>query len=271
MNPWQMAQQIKKELQAVAWPGGAAEVVFGLQAGQVRVVAGAPTEDQMPTTYPAAWIVMGDGSPDEDHPELIDQNFRIITGAQSYGDKDGEHSIIGGPSPNLGASDNRGILEIAERVRNAIGDLTGADGAKMQLVATALDTPFAVGPLSHITFDDLTVAALCTTDLNYDEPQQLVRAGTAWSWQGTHISDRFDFRRYTLGYKAGTTVDDAAATLADITTTVYQNTTAATTHTAVSGQVYSVFAEYNARSGTGGSTTDGSSAGNRVGAFVIEA
>lgn len=269
MNPYQFALQIRHKLRAVVWPTGATDVVFGSQkASSVHVFAGRPTEEQVPAGYPWCLVGIDAGTPDEDHPEFIEQGFTILSAVEVAGDPLGEFALIGGSVANLGKSVGRGILEVATLVRQAVENLTGIDGAKIMLSSTSTGAPATLGNNLHLALDELGLIALCTSALHYAEPQVLARSGTSWTWEGSHISDRFDFRRYTLGYKSGTT---PAATISALDTTVYQDTTASTTHTVVTGQVYSVFAEYNSRAGTAGTSTDGESAGDYVGAFLVEA
>ena len=266
MNPWQMAQQIREELTTVAWPTGNAAVVFG--ADGVRVFSGFPNENQIMPGFPWCLVGINTGTHDEDHPEFIEQGFSIVAAVNVTGEPIGEFSMIGGAVGDLGESQGRGILEIAERVRSAVQNLTGADGAKILLSATSTGAPSKLSNGTHVTLDELTVSALCTSALDYAAPQSLTRVGTAWSWEGSHVSDRFDFRRYTLGYVDGGT---PAETIADLDVTEYQGLTASTTQTVVTGKTYSVFAEYSARKHTSGPfRTEGKSSGSEVGAFLVE-
>jgi len=228
-------------------------VVFGAQKGQVAVYAGAPTEEQFPKAFPCCLIVLGDGDPDEDHPTLITHTFRLVTGVLATGDSLGEHALIGGPSSDLGKSANRGIAEVTERVRSAVGELTGADGAKIQLTATAIDTPFLVGALRHVVFDEHTMTALCTSGLHYAAPQHVKRVGSAWTWEGGdlngagHCSGRFDFLQYRLVEKAGFTPSTSPSD-GTVRATV---TTAAATFAPTFANTYTVFADYSSRGQTG--------------------
>ena len=260
MNPFQMALQIREELRTIAWPTGSADVVFGTH--RVAVFVGTPTEEQIPPGFPWCLVGLSNGDPDEDAPELIEQQFALVTGVEVAGDPLGEFAMIGGSVAELGKSAGRGLLEIEERVRAAVQDLTGEDGAKIILSASSYGPPTLLGRQLHLAWSEITLTALCTSALHYAAPQVLARSGTTWTWEGTHVSDRFDFRRYTLGYVAGAT---PVETIAELDTVVYQDTAATTTHTVVASQAYSVFAEYNAR---GAASTEGESDGREVGAFL---
>jgi hypothetical protein len=239
-----MAQQIKHKLTTVAWPGGSAEVVFGTYG--VHVFSGTPTEEQIPPGFPWAMVGVDTGSPDEDHPEFIEQGFTVMTAVDVSGDPLGEFSMIGSSTSDLGISAGRGILEIATLTRQAVEDLTGADGAKVLLSSTSTGSPALLSSGRHLALGNLGLTALCTSALHYAAPQQFARSGTAWSWEGAHCSDRFDFVRYKMGYKAGSSPTSPA----DFDTLVYTGTTASTTHTVVAGKYYGVFAEYASRDQT---------------------
>jgi hypothetical protein len=102
-----------------------------------------------------------------------------------------------------------------------------------------------VGP--HVAFDERTVTALCTDQLHYAAPQEIAVAGTAWTWEGTHCSERFDFKQYRLVWKTGATppTDPSDGTV------VYTGTTAGTTHTPLASKSYVIFADYSARKQSG--------------------
>lgn len=261
MNPWQMARQIKDKLTTVAWPTGSAKVVFGTK--RVLVFAGSPSEDQIPPGFPFCLVGIGAGTHDEDHPELIDQRFSLMAAVNVTGDQMGEHALTGAATSDLGESVGRGLMEVAERVRSAVQDLTGTDGAKILLSASSIGPPATLGRGRHLAFDELTLSALCTSAIHYAAPQVLGRSGTTWTWEGAHCSDRFDFKDYVLRRATGSTPSSPTAG-----TAVYTGTAATTTHTAVSGDTYVIFARYSARKG---SAAEGNSSSTEVGASLTEA
>lgn len=260
MNPFQMAQQIQSKLQAVVWPGVGGKVVFGDDA--VLVTTGVPEEDQIPAGFPWALVVPGTGTPDPDQPQLIQQVFSVITAAEVSGDPMGEHALIGGSTSTLLESGNRGILEVAARVRSAVEDLTGVDGARILLSSINTSPATKLGEGSHIVFDELGLSAWCASDLHYAEPQEITRVGTVFTWEGAHCSNRFDFLDYQLVLNAA----NAPADTSD-GTIIYTGT--APNHTVggppLSGNFYGAFARYNAR---GGATSEGQSTGALVGSFI---
>lgn len=236
-----MALQIRAELRAVTWPGGTQQVVFGDRG--VVIFAGLPTEEQIPPGFPWCLVGLGDGEVDEEQPEFIQQRYTLLTGVDVAGDPLGEFSIIGGSIPDFGSSVGRGVAEVADRVRAAVQDLTGADGARIQLSSISTGTPTLLGQGRHLALDELTLQALCTSQPHYAAPQVLRVSGTSWTWEGPHCSSRYDFLQYRLIEKTGTTPSKDPSE----GTTVYTGTTASTTFTPLAGQTYTIFADYDAR------------------------
>jgi len=259
VNPLQMALQIRHELQTVAWPGGG-DYVFG--SSGVVVVGGTPTEEQIPAGFPWAMVIIGTGTADPDAPDLIEQQFTVVTAVEVAGDPHGEFAIIGGARASLLASAGAGVGEVAARTRAAIEDLTGADGATILLSTSNTGSTATLGRGKHLAMDELNLTAVCTSAPYYAPPQQFVRSGGTWTWTGGQCSSRFDFVQYRMGYVAGTTPPD---TPDDLDTVVYTGTSTTTTHTALPSKIYAVFADYNLR---GGSTVAGSSNGSDVGAYL---
>lgn len=259
MNPWQMAQQLKRELEIAVWPTGAGNVVFG-DDGSVIVFAGIPREDQIPPGFPLCFIGMDGGPHDEDEPELIEQSYTLMTACEAAGDPDGEFAIIGASITDIGDSAGRGVGEVVERVRNAIQDLTGTDGAPIQVSASRTGSPSELGRGRHLVLDEMTVSCQCTSRLFYTPPEQLAHSAGTWTWAGQHCIDRFDFLQFRLVEKAG---NDPSTDPSD--GTVVATVTVATVDFANTvGKTYTIFADYNAREGT---TVEGSSDPD-VGSFL---
>ena len=251
MNPWQMAQQIKHKLTTVAWTVGATDVVFGTRG--VHVFAGRPTEEQIPAGFPWALVGIDGGNADPDHPEFITQTYSILSAADVAGDPMGEQAIIGGSAANLGKSVGRGVGEIAERIRSAVGDLVGSDGSKVLLSLTSTGSPTPIGRGRHLVLDEHTLTALCTSSLHYAAPQHLALtsgSADAWTWQGAHCSDRFDFIQYRF-YEHTSIMTGPGAAASGTPVLVYTGTSAAATRTKVTGRYYHVFADYASRKQSG--------------------
>lgn len=259
MNPWQMAQQIKRLLETVRW-SASGDVVFG-DHGSVAVFAGAPTEEQIPPGFPWCLVGIADAEVDPDDPGLLTQQFRLMIAAEVAGDRMGEHAILGGGAQALGKSAGRGVGEVSERVRSAVQALTGADGAKILVSAISLGAPTAIGRGRHLAMEEVTVSALCTSAKHFAAPQHLRWVNPSWVWEGSHCAARFDFYRYRLVRKTGT----APPIDADDGTVLYTGTEPTWTGVRANGYTYGVFADYNSR---GVASVEGTS-GPEVGSYRI--
>jgi len=258
VNPWQLAQQIKHELGLVRWGVGAKDLVFGTS---VYIYAGAPNPEDRPPAFPFALVAVGSGTPDADAPDLIEQQFSVATAVEVAGDPLGELAVIGSSRADLGKSAGAGSAEVAERVRVTLQALTTYDGASIIVTGSGIGGATALGEGRAVAFDEYTVTALCTSAAGYAAPQNLKAAGDTWSWAGSWCSERFDFLRYTLGYKSGAT---PATGIADLDAILYTGTDTETAVLPVPGRVHHIFASYSSR----GSVVEGSSA-VELGSFLI--
>lgn len=257
-----MAQQMRHLLETATWPEGSGALVFGTR--MVFVLAGPPDEDELPGGFPFAIVNLGGGTADPDDPNLLQQTFDVLTVADVAGDAMGQSALLGGAKGVSGTSANRGVLELNDRVRDALKDLRGADGCTLQLHATATGSPVRLGRGRHMAIGETSFTAWVTAAPSYTPPTRLAESSNTWTWTGTQCSSRFDFLQYRLGYVDGS---DPAQAPGDLDTVVYTGTAATTTHTPVAGKAYSVFADY----GTRGSTfIEGSSDGREIGAFSIQ-
>ena len=261
MNPWQMAQQLKHELQQVTWPNGAGEVVFGSRG--VFVYAGAqPTDEEHAPGFPFALVTIGAGNPDTDDPDLIEQTFSIVTAVEVAGDPLGEHAIIGGSRSDYGRSAGAGVAEVAERVRSAVQKLTAYDGAAVVVSGSGTGAPSTLGRGRQIAMDEFTVTAICTSAPRFVAPQELRVTGETWSWVGAWCKARFDFVQFRLGYVSGQT---PVATPGELDAIVYTGSNTEAVSAPAAGRTYQVFADYN---GYGGSVARDSST-NELGSYLI--
>ena len=267
MNPWQMAKQIQAELRLVSWAAGATNKVFG--ARNVHAIAGDPTEEHTHPGFPFALIRIDTGEADADHPELITQGYTILTAVNVDGDPLGSHAILGGARSNIGKSVGRGILEVGERVRSAVQNLLGIDGATIKISTSTTGSPKRLGLPAHVVLDELNLSAMVTSTLHYTAPQQLNHSSGDWTWAGGtqgggtgHVASRFDFLQYRLLRKSGSSPSSSPSDGTVVTT----QTTTTFTGAASAGNTYTIFADYRARSGD--SAIDGSS-DPEVGAYKV--
>lgn len=262
MNARQMAQQIRHVLATMTWPQSPGDLVFGERLA--FVLAGLPEEDELPGAFPFVLVNIGGGTGDPDEPDLFEQTFEVLTVADVAGGRMGEQALIGGAKSERGTSANRGVLELNDRVRVALKDLRGMDGAALQLHATAASAPVRLGRGRHLAIGQSTFTGWVTAAPSYTPPSRLALSGSNWTWAGAQCSARFDFIRYRLGYIAGAV--PAQSPDASGFTVVYTGTAAAATVAAVAGKAYSVFADYGTR---GSLAIEGSSDGREVGAFRL--
>ncbi len=239
MNPTQLAQQIKHKLKAVTWPSGGS-LVFGEQG--VRVFAGTPSEDQITAQRPLALVIIGAASADENHPDLLNQEFTVAVVVEVGGDPVGEFALVGGPVADMTKSAGKGLAEVCERVRYAVQSLSGADGVAIQITATTTAGPTPGNNGRHLAMAELQLSAVCTAQPFYMAPQRIRWTSGIWSWDGD-CEDRFDFWRYRLVRKDGATPSSNTAD----GTTLYLGTVNGYTGAQTAGKTYTVFAEYDAR------------------------
>ena len=259
MNARQMAGQIKHLLQAATWPESGGTKVFGDR--MVFVMAGQPTDDDLPGGFPFALVNIGPGTADDDDPNLLEVVFDVLTVADATGGVMGEHALVGGPKKTMGTSANRGVLELNDRVLDALKDLRGVDGATLQLRASSAGPPVALGRGRHMAIGESSFTGWVTAAPSYAAPTRLAESGGTWTWTGDQCSSRYDFIRYRLGYVDGSepAQDPASATI------VYTGTAATASVVPIPGKAYSVWADYGSR---GGTAIEGSSDGREIGAYL---
>jgi hypothetical protein len=253
-----MAQQIRQVLAEATWPESPNDLVFGDRLS--FVLAGIPDEDELPGAFPFVLVNIGGGTGDPDDPNLFEQVFDVLTVADVSGGRMGEQALVGGAKSSLGSSANRGVLELNDRVRDALQNLRGVDGAALQLNSTSAGSPVRLGRGRHLAIGESSFAGWVTAAPSYTNPTRLTKVGSDWTWLGSQCSARFDFIQYRLGYVDGAT----PATSPDgLDVVVYTGTAALATVAPVAGKSYSIFADYGIR---GGSAIEGSSDGRELGA-----
>lgn len=206
MNPWQMALQLKHLLKQVEWPDGDQDLVLGRE---VYVSAGAFTEDQLPGGFPFALVSPQGSNADEDHPNVVAQDFQVVLVQMVNGDRMGENSLVGGARKGraTGRSAQRGILELRERVATYIGALSGSDGARIQVSHTSGVAPQYVGDKRHLVFCNINLSARCSENLDHEPVQELTALGGAnqvlLTWHPP--VERWDYMQTEIVRKDGST------------------------------------------------------------------
>lgn len=222
MNAQQFARQIQYVLAAQTWVDSPSEYVFGRHAGgigaggSVIVTDGPEAKALAELRTPFCLVTVGDNRPDEEHPDLEQQDFDLILVVQVEGDDLGERVLLGGPRPSAGgqgSSRGRGMLEVEERVKAAAGRLTGADGCPAALACVGSPPSVKVEGGYMVSSRKYRLRAWCTRQRTYDPPTALVATGgvgsvtLSWALPPT----RWDLRQMVLRKASGSTAPASAS------------------------------------------------------------
>lgn len=238
MNAQQFAQQIRHELASLTWVRGADDPVFG---ADVFVFAGAaPDPETMPGDFPFSLVSIGGGTPDDELPDLILQDFSVISVAEVGGDAWGESALVGFNRSDYGKSANAGALELGERARSAVERLTGIDGCPVVATSTSVAAASFLSESTNVAYDSFSVQAMCTSRPFYRSPRHLQVSGSTWTWTD-ESSQRYDFVQYYLVEKVGS----LPSTSPSDGTVVYTGADPTADHVPVSGRTYTAFAGYH--------------------------
>lgn len=253
MNPYQSARQIQYLLLSSTWADSPSEYVFGhgpeVVDGSVRVTDGPLPEAAGELRMPFALVSIGTKEYDPEEPGLVLQDFEVILVQSVLGDPLGERIYVGANrgSSGAGGSDGRGILELEERVENAIGKLTGANGARAVIAATAAPPATRVDSTGDLVASrKYVVRAWCTRAAHFEPPLYLAFSGGTLTW--TLPPDRWDRKRIVLRFNAGgspptgPTDGTGVALASDLATSVAGS----------AGRAYAIFAAYD-ETGSGNS------------------
>lgn len=261
MNAWQVALQLKYLLQNVQWAGGSGTLVFGDRG--VAVFSGIPDENHVPVQSHWCLVSVDSGTADESDPDVWEQNYTLIIGAQVVGDRLGEQALTGGPSATLVHSKGRGVLELTDRVLSAVGDLSALNGIQIHTSAASLTSPIYLQDNRHLALQTIGLDAICTSQRYYSPPQQIAYDANdqQFTWTGTQCSSRWDFLQYRLVKKSGS----SASLYPQDGTTLYRGMNAYYDVAAVGGNTYTVFAEYDSR----GRNTPEDASEPETGAYLV--
>lgn len=133
MNEVQFLRQAKYLLKAATWPDGAAQRVWPPES--VRVTAGPIEPLESDVRFPLCLLSGSNERADEADPDLVALTLSATLVAQAEGGDFAERAVLGSPrAAGQGKSIGRGVLDLAERARDALGRLTGANGCPAVLV-----------------------------------------------------------------------------------------------------------------------------------------
>ena len=249
MNTWQMTKQLQFLLGRRAWPGAPANTfVFP----QVIISVGLDQKVLQRFRLPLAMIRIMGGSSDPNHneePRLIRQtyNVRVYTAVSSDGI--GERALMGGH--RTGGKDEslgRGILEVEEQLIEALGRLTGIDGARIICRARSMVDADLNPERDHIAVREYAFEAMVGNARFYHPATRL--SGTPTGGGNVDLTwrlppNRFDFVRMRLRRAAGSTPPATPTAGTDVTLADPVNDTSVTDSPGVGTFSYSIFAMYD--------------------------
>lgn len=202
----QTALQLRHLARAATWADSPNEVVLG---GSCYVTPGFTDDDELPDRLPFGVFNIGDESPDEDDGTLVSQEFLFYVATSVEGHNLGENHLLGGPAatqPRGGSSQGAGLLDVADALFAAVGQLTGADGTPIEVVPAG--TP-AVAVLRgrEVVYRAYRLTALCTRVDEFPAPRRLVATGgsgeIALTWDLP--PSRYDMDSMIVRYASGAT------------------------------------------------------------------
>lgn len=209
MNQWQAARQIKYLLEAMRWPDGDAKRVIS----KAHVTAG-PPDDMLSTLRPPFCLVsVQPVEPDEEEPELEAAGFDVILVCQADGGEGNQNALMGANrSGGQGASEGRGLLEVEEQVKLAIGKLTGANGIRAALLSTGGSAAERIEGGAYVVARRYSVRCWCTVRRHYDPPNYAAATGGAGQFTVTWVNPttRYDSLLPIVRYTTGATAPSSA-------------------------------------------------------------
>lgn len=251
MNPWQCFRQIQATLRAEVWPDSAA-VVFHAES---VIVSAAPSPGifetlMMPVAIMRPLATQGDPDHDQE-PDYLRQEMGLTLAQIVAGDAVGEHALMGAIRQDDSA-EGRGLMEIEEKVFDAIGIMNGLEG--FSILNRFRSAPKAdVGGNRYIVWKDYLFEMDCSADRSYEAAGSLIATGSVdLVW--TIPNSRYDLASVVLRRAAGTTppvtkADGAGITLGSALATSHSDTPGSGTWS------YSVFMVYDDANSGARSTT----------------
>lgn len=200
----QVGMQLRKLIREATHPLGAAEVVLG---SSFYLSAGLDPS-QLPSR--AAWglCLIDTFEADQDTPGLVTQTFGLIIATTVTSDPLGESSVIGANrTGGIGSTKGAGVLNLEAPILDAVGSLTGADGAPI-LVSTASGAAITKVGSDEIAQRQYQIRAVCTVADAWPAPSELVATdagGGQITATWTLPPARYDLRSLILRYAPGAT------------------------------------------------------------------
>lgn len=209
MNQWQAARQLKYLLEAMRWPDGTASRVIS----KAHVTAG-PPDDMLATLRPPFCLIsVQPVEPDEEEPELEAAGFDVILVCQADGGEGNQNAMMGANrTGGQGASEGRGLLEVEEQAKLAIGKLTGASGVRAAILSTGGTAAERLDSGAYVVARRYAVRCWCTVRRYYEAPNYVAGTGGAGQFTVTWVNPgaRYDSLLPIVRYALGTTAPASA-------------------------------------------------------------
>jgi len=203
MNAWQFFKQFKYELDLATWTGG--KRVF--PSGSIVVCADVPEEFLSRTRLPCALIRVQDAPADPEHdeePDLFGQTFDVTVAVAVANDPFGEAAFLGGGRADANASPGKGLLEMEEKLWEAVKGLGETHGIRVQSRGKGAAGGLKHSELGYIAWRSYRFTAdLGAVRFYHPGTNFAVTTGGVASW--ALPADRFDYRRMVLRRAAGAT------------------------------------------------------------------
>lgn len=207
MNSWQAARQIQYLLQQETWDGSTP--VFA----SANVVVTVASEDDFytPTRSPLAIVTPLNRRDDEQEPNLKTETFGVRLVVINRHDEVGEAALIGSNRTGQSDSRGRGLLEIEEKLFDAVALADRTSGFRVVCRAAGAGRAEIRDDL-YLCARDYELEAVVTADRSYAPVRKLsssVASGTVTlSW--TLPGDRFDRRQVVVRRASGSTAPASA-------------------------------------------------------------
>lgn len=216
MNEWQLLRQAKYLLQRVTWDDGSTLVFHG---GSVLVFPGVPEDTATETPKPAVFLWPSGGESDREAPDLVTQRIGAALMADILGDQFGETALLGAHRQSINSSRGRGLLELEEKLHDAIGRIVGADGVRLQMRARSSAQIESLGGTSHVLIRLYEFEGIVTRDRYYAPATRMTSTGgtgsTTLGW--TLPAARYDRLRVILRRASGSTAPSSATSGTGVT------------------------------------------------------
>ena len=170
MNTWQLLRQLKSTLEVAAWSDSPTELVFG----EVALSAGFSSDARPSVQFPLARVRPLGETPDEEEPGLVEVQIEVELTQRVYGDRTGEVGLVGGSrSSGQGGSDGRGLLEIEEELKSALGSLARVEGVGLRFDEASAAAAGEVDGFGYLVFRVYEFSAWLTEARTYPETRKL--------------------------------------------------------------------------------------------------